>query len=127
MATRKKTSPDSETVRADEFAAASQKLTRARKSATTDASATAEKMTRSKSPAAATHKAPARKSVPAAPAAEPAVEAFVAETVAFDISLYHEEISKEAYYTWLRNGCPQSTEHHDWLAAIEVVRARHQK
>ena len=122
MATRKKTSPDSQTARADEFAAASQKLTRAHKSANTDVSAEAEKTARSKSPAA-THKAPARKSVPAAPAAEPAVEA--AETTAFDTSLHHEEISKEAYYTWLRNGCPQGTEHHDWLAAIEIVRARH--
>ena len=125
MATRKKTSPASETVRGDEFAAASQKLSRARKSAAGDTSATAEKKARSKSPAAATHKAPARKNVPAAPAAEPAIQDFAAEEAAFDISLHHEEISKEAYYTWLRNGCPQGSEHHDWLAAIEIVRARY--
>jgi hypothetical protein len=71
--------------------------------------------------------APARKSVKTAPAAEPAVEAAMAETVAFDISLHHEEIGKEAYYTWLRNGCPQGSEHHDWLAAIEIVRARYER
>jgi hypothetical protein len=75
-----------------------------------------------KSPAAATHKTPARKaSVEVA-----AVERTAAVRVAsFDVAAHHDEISKEAYYHWLRRGAPQSSEEHDWLAAIEIVRARY--
>ncbi len=125
MATRKKTSSEAQTVRGEEFATAAQQLSRTRKTAPPEA-ATAPEQKKAKS-SAATHKAPARKSVIAVATPEAAVEAVIVETTTFDIALHHEEIGKEAYYHWLRNGCPQGSEHQDWLAAIGVVRARHQK
>jgi hypothetical protein len=127
MPNRKKSSPESETARGEEFATASQNPPRTRKTTATETAATAGKRKANPKSAAATHMAPARKSVTAAPPTETAVEAVVIETAAFDISLHHEEISKEAYYNWLKRGCPQGSEHHDWLAAIELVRTRHQR
>lgn len=128
MAIRKKTATESEIVRAEEAVKTGQKSSRARKSAGAEvASAAGTKAAKTKSPAAATHKAPAHKTVKAAPAAELSVEASVIAQTTFDAGLHHEEIRTEAYLTWLRNGCPQGSEHHDWLAAIEIVRARHEK
>lgn len=123
MAIRKKTSTESETVRADEFAAAAQKLAHTRRTATPELAPTAEQKKVAPKSSAATHKAPARKSVMPMPAAE-AVGPNVAEWSSVDISLHHEEISKEAYHHWLRNGCQQGSQHDDWLAAIEIVRER---
>jgi|GEM_PF-1670104 len=122
MATRKKTSPESEAVRAEEFATAPKKRGHTRKTAGSDGSGPAVAKKTSAKSAAATHVAPARKTVSAAPSPET-----IAEAAVFDVAFHHEEISKEAYYTWLRNGCPQGSEQHDWLTAIEVVRARHLK
>ncbi len=124
MATRKKTSSEAQTVRGEEFAPAAPQLSRTRKPTAPEGATSPEQKTKS---SAATHKAPARKTVMTVAASEPASEAVMAETTTFDVGLHHEEISKEAYCTWLRNGCPQGSEHHDWLAAIEVVRARHQR
>ena len=125
MATRKKTTSESDGARTDEFAATAPKLARTRKSATSEGNSAPEpKKVKS---SAATHKAPARKTVKAATAPEPAIETVAAETASFDIGLHHDEISKEAYYHWQRSGCPQGTEHHHWLAAIEIVRGRHTK
>jgi hypothetical protein len=127
MAIRKKTATESETVRGEEAVKTGQKSSRARNAGAETASAAGTKTAKSKSPAAATHKAPARKTVNAAPAAEALVESSVIAQSTFDVELHHEEIRTEAYCHWLRNGCPQGSEHHDWLAAIEIVRARHEK
>lgn len=125
MAIRKKTTAKSETSGAEENVKTTQKSTRARTGAAAQASGASS--AKSKSPAAATHKAPARKTVQAAPAATTIAEPKLTEEATFEVAFHHEEISKEAYYTWVRNGCQQNTEHSDWLAAIEVVRARHSK
>lgn len=126
MAFRKKNSPEAKPMSADEFAAAAQKLAHTRKTVTPEpAASTAQKLTAPRS-SAATHKSPARKNVMPMPAAE-AVEPAVSEWSSVEISLHHEEISTEAYHHWLRNGCQNGSAHHDWLAAIEIVRARHTK
>ena len=125
MATRKKNSSQAQTARGDEFAPAAPRLSRTRNTAAPEGAIAPERKKAKSS--AATHKSPARKTGIAAAASEPAVEAVIVETATFDVGLHHEEISKEAYCTWLRNGCPQGSEHHDWLAAIEIVRARHQR
>ena len=129
MAIRKKTTAESETVRAEESAKSGQKTSRTRTTAAAnEATGASEKKSASaKSPAAATHKSSARKVVKAAPAAEPVVVTVAAGNVAFEVGLHHEEICKEAYLNWLRNGCPQGTEHHDWITAIEIVRERYEK
>jgi hypothetical protein len=123
MAIRKKSTAKSETSGAEENVKTSQKSARVRTTAAAETAGTSN--TKAKSPAAATHKAPARKAVQSAPAAKVAAESTFVEVATFDVAFHHEEISKEAYYTWVRNGCPKNTEHSDWLAAIEVVRARH--
>ena len=38
---------------------------------------------------------------------------------------HHQEISREAYFNWLRRGCPHGSAQEDWLAAVALVRARH--
>jgi hypothetical protein len=121
MATRKKTNTEVKSA-GEEFAAAPQRA-RALKSTSAETSAAGSKPAARKS-SAATHKAPARKTVLAA-AAETVVETVVVETVTFDVAAHHEEIGKEAYYNWLRRGCPHGSEQEDWLAAIEIVRARY--
>ena len=125
MATRKKTSPQSEpfvpaeTVPAGPQAAAQR--VRTRKTAGAGAPGGAEKPSAKSNAHAATHKAPARK-----PAVEETLAAHAAaETPRFDTALHHEEISKEAYYTWLRRGRAHGTAREDWLAAVALVRARH--
>ena len=126
MAIRKKTATESETVRAEEVVKTGQ--SRARKTAAAETTGVAgAKTAKAQSPAAATHKAPARKTATAAPAAEVLVEASVVGQTTFDIELHHEEIRTEAYLNWLHNGCPQGSERHDWQAAIEIVRVRHEK
>ncbi len=114
MAIRKKTKAEAESVRAEENSMTGQKSSRIRNTATA-------------SPAAATHKSSARKTVKTAPAAEPVASSIVVETPAFEVALYEEEIRTEAYCNWLRNGCPQGSEHQDWIGAIEIVRARYEK
>jgi hypothetical protein len=128
MAIRKKTNGASETSQAEESVKAGQNPSRARKTATAEAAGMAvTKTVKTTSPAAATHKSPARKAVTAAPAAEVVIQSIVAENTTFDVELHHEEIRTEAYLNWLHNGCPQGSEHQDWLAALEIVRARHEK
>lgn len=127
MATRKKTNSDPLTARGEEMAAVAPKLTRTRKAAAPEGTVASEQKTATPKSSAATHKAPARKALAAVAGVDSPVEAVVVETTTFDISLHHAEISTEAYYHWLRRGCPQGSEHDDWLAAIEVVRARHRK
>jgi len=125
MATRKKTNTEVKSG-SEEFTAAP-KRTRALKSTSTETSAAGSKPATRKS-SAATHKAPARKTVLAAPEpaiAAPAVDTVVVETVTFDVAAHHAEIGKEAYYNWLRRGCPHGSDQEDWLAAIEIVRARY--
>jgi len=121
MAIRKKTTAESETAKTG------QSSSRLRNPAAEATTATDNKTAKTKSPAAATHKSSARPVVKAAPVAEVLAESIVVEKTTFDTGLHHEEISKEAYINWLRNGCPQGSEHHDWITAIEIVRARHQK
>src|SRR5664279_4413011 len=128
MAIRKKTTTESETVKLEGTANAGQKSLRPRNTASAETAGTPDNRTaKAQSPAAATHKSPARKSANAAPVAEAPVETGTIQTTTFDLALHHDEISKEAYSNWLRNGCPQGSEHHDWLAAIEIVRTRHGK
>lgn len=114
MATKKKTSPETEAV-------------------VKAAPATVEtkKPAKAKSPAAATHKTPARKapvrkSAVKAVAAETQAETPVVATVAFDAAAHHEEISREAYFLFLNRGAHHGYEHEDWLRAIEIVKARYQ-
>jgi hypothetical protein len=128
MAIRKKTTAESESVKAEGSVKAGSKSTRARNTAGTEATGTSDNKTaKAPSPAAATHKSSARKSASAVPAAESPIESVIVEKSAFDAALHHDEISVEAYHNWLRNGCRQDTQHQDWLAAIETVRARHKK
>jgi hypothetical protein len=128
MAIRKKTTAKSETVSAEETVKSGQNSSRVRTTSAADATGAPDnKAAKAQSPAAATHKSPARKSVNAAPAAELLVESSSVEKTTFDVALHQEEIRKEAYCNWLHNGCPQGSEHQDWLAAIEIVRARHEK
>lgn len=128
MAIRKKTTAESEISRAEENVKTGQMSSRARNTAAAEALSTSDNKTmKTQSPAAATHKAPARKTVQAAPAAETLIESTGAEKTAFDIALHHDEIGTEAYHNWLRNGCPQGSEHNDWITAIEIVRARYEK
>ena len=128
MAIRKKITAESETVNLEGAVKAGQKSSRARNTAAAETTGTPDnKSAKAQSPAAATHKSPARKSVNAAPVAEAQVETGTVQTTTFDVALHHDEISKEAYHVWLRNGCAQGSEHHDWLAAIEIVRTRHEK
>lgn len=128
MAIRKKTTAESENLKAEETLKTGQRSTRVRNTAAAEAAGSPESKTaKTQSPAAATHKSSARKSVNAGSAAELPVESSSVEKTVFDVALHHDEISKEAYHIWLRNGCRQDSEHHDWLAAIETVRARHEK
>ena len=122
MAIRKKTTAESETVKTGQTSSRIRNTAAAEATGTTD-----NKTAKTQSPAAATHKSSARPSVKAAPVAEVLAESIVVEKTTFDAGMHHEEISKEAYCNWLRNGCPQGSEHQDWVAAIEIVRARHQK
>ncbi len=64
--------------------------------------------------AAATHKAPATRTTKRAAAP------------AFNIELHRAEIEREAYLAWVNRGHAHGQEHDDWLAAIEIVKARHQ-
>ena len=79
------------------------------KRATKKAAAAAPKAT-----AAATHKAPATRATKKAAAA------------VFDAELHRAEIEREAYLAWVSRGHEHGQEHEDWLAAIEIVKARHQ-
>ncbi|HPT28298.1 MAG TPA: hypothetical protein PLZ95_17905 [Bryobacteraceae bacterium] len=65
--------------------------------------------------AAATHKAPARRAV-----------AKKASAPAFDVELHRAEIEHEAYLLWAARGHAHGHAQHDFLAAIEVVKSRHQ-
>jgi activator of HSP90 ATPase len=128
MSIWKKRAAKSETVRAEENIKGAQKPSPAHKTAVAEATgASDKKTTKTTSPAAATHKSPARKTVNAAQASERRAEPIAVESRTFDAALYDEEIRKEAYCNWLRSGCPQGSENRDWLAAIEIVRARYEK
>jgi hypothetical protein len=128
MAIRKKNISEIETLKKSEESSKLAAKPAARRAAarTTAPSATSEvRSTRTKTAAtvkapAATHKARTRESVAAAPVA-PAVVAV------FEVESYRAEIEKEAYYNWLRRGCPHGSDDHDWLAAIEIVRTRYAK
>ena len=127
MAIRKKNTAESETVRAEDSVKTGQKSVRVRTTAAAETTGTTDnKSAKTQSPAAATHKSSARPTVKAAAAGNGA-ESVTVETTTFDASLHHEEISKEAYINWLRNGCPHGSEHHDWATAVEIVRVRHSK
>lgn len=65
--------------------------------------------------AAATHKAPARRAAAKKPAAP-----------VFDVEMHRAEIEHEAYLMWINRGHEHGQAHEDWLAAIELVKARHQ-
>lgn len=67
-----------------------------------------------RSSAAATHKAPAKRATKKLSAP------------VFDIELHRGEIEHEAYLMWVNRGHAHGQEHDDWLAAIEIVKARHQ-
>lgn len=128
MAIQKKHTAKSENLRPEVGIKAGQMSSRARNTAATEATRMSDNKTaKAQSPAAATHKSSAWKAVKAAPTAELLVESIVVEKITFDVAPHHEEVSKEAYCTWLRNGCPQGSEHDDWLAAIEIVSARYEK
>ena len=112
MATRKKSIPELETLKKAEE---SRKL--AAKPATSRAPAAPVSTPKA---SAATHKAPARRSAPAA--------ASIAATVdKFEVEAHRAEIEGEAYHNWLRRGAPHGSDEQDWLAAIEIVRARYAK
>lgn len=116
MATRKKTAPESEPLQPAErvkTARPAAPAVRSRKAAP-GTEPGAEKLSAKTTSPAATHKAPARK---------PAVEETL-EPPAFDTALHHQEISREAYFNWLRRGCPHGSAQEDWLAAVALVRAR---
>ena len=125
MATRKKNTPRSETFKPEETvqqgAQAAARKARGRKPASAAAPGGAEKAAAKPTASAATHKAPAHK-----PAGEETLAGHAAvERPGFDTALHHEEIAKEAYYSWLRRGCPHGSARADWLAAVALVRARH--
>jgi len=126
MATRKKTTPESETMKPEERVQASRKAsarTVRSRMAAQPAEGGKEKASAKASAPAATHKAPARK-----PAAEQTPEAHSAvEMPAFDTAPHHQEIAREAYFNWLRRGCPHGSAQVDWLAAVALVRARHRR
>ena len=71
---------------------------------------------------AATHKPPARKAMAAAAAAGGS-----GSRPTFDPSAHHEEIAHEAYVLWQNRGARDGQEHDDWYAALEIVRARHER
>jgi hypothetical protein len=127
MAIRKKATAESESARTEENAKTGQSSSRVRNTAGNEATLMSDKTARPQSPAAATHKASARKSVKAAPAAEVPVESKGVKRTAFDVARHQDEIRKEAYINWLHNGCPHGSEHNDWITGIEIVRARYEK
>jgi hypothetical protein len=51
-------------------------------------------------------------------------EAQVLVQPVFDPALYHEEISKQAYFCWLERGDAPGSPEGDWLRAVEIVRQR---
>ena len=121
MATRKKTVIDPVNSLQEEALGAAAKPARTGKSAT--GSASTPKRTAAPKSSAAKHKAAARNTAtteakPPAPAPAPAKPAF-------DAAVHHDEIAREAYHQWQRRGCPSGSPEHDWIAAIEIVRARY--
>jgi hypothetical protein len=69
-----------------------------------------------KSPtAAATHEAPAKRAATKKAAAP-----------GFDVELNRAEIEREAYLIWAGRGHEHGQSQQDWLAAIELVKARQQ-
>lgn len=69
--------------------------------------------------AAATHKS-------AAPRTErPRAKKPAAVAAAFDVSLHHEEIAREAYHLWEARGYTHGNEAEDWFRAVEIVRSRY--
>jgi len=121
MATRKKITPESGEQKQEATGQAAKSATvrsfRLSK-APAGTSGIVEKASKASS-AAATHKAPARK-----PLAQGTPETF-AVSASFDTGSHYEEISLEAYYNWLRRGCPEGSAHEDWHAAVDLVRLRH--
>jgi|GEM_PF-5095961 len=65
--------------------------------------------------AAATHKAPARRPSAKKPAAP-----------VFEVEIHRAEIDREAYLLWAGRGHEHGQAREDWLAAIEIVKARYQ-
>lgn len=127
MATRKKTTSESDTFKPEETVKpgpqAAGKTVRTRNSAAAAPQGGPDKPPAKSNSPAATHKAPARK-----PAAEEALEGHAAaERPTFDAALHHDEISKEAYYRWLHRGCAHGAAREDWLAAVALVRARYSR
>jgi len=122
MATRKKMTTESGARTQEESSQAAQPATirKFRTSTSAAAAAGTEKPAKASSPAA-THKAPTRKSIVHD---IPETHAAVAGA-AFDSGNHHEEISREAYFNWLRRGCPDGTAHEDWEVAVESVRTRY--
>jgi len=125
MATQKKTNPQSETLKSEETVQPGQqapvKTVRTRKTSGVAPQGGSDQPSAKLNSPAATHKAPARKSV-----AEETHEAHAAaERPSFDAAQHHEEISKEAYYRWLRRGRAHGAARDDWFAAVALVRARH--
>lgn len=112
MATKKKTSPETEAVvNAVPTAVEKRKTTAKAKSA------------------AATHKTPVRKTAvrkTAAAAAAAAAQTGTLSISSFDVAAHHDEIAREAYFLYLDRGAHHGREHEDWLRAIEIVKARYQ-
>lgn len=70
--------------------------------------------------AAATHKSAAPR------AARPRAAKPPVAKPAFDVSLHHDEIAREAYHLWEARGYSNGNEAEDWFRAVEIVRARYE-
>lgn len=126
MTSKKKTTTETEIVKAAETAPATKSKTEKSK---------ATKTTTAAKSSAATHKPATRKPVAAKAAAAAAAAPDFAPVAApaapvarpaFEPSAYHQEIAAEAYFQWLNRGGGDGNEREDWLRAIEIVRARYE-
>ncbi|QOY88648.1 DUF2934 domain-containing protein [Paludibaculum fermentans] len=128
MTSKKKTTSESEIVKAAETAPATKSKTEKSKATKTTAAAKSS---------AATHKPATRKpvaakaAVAAASAAAPVAAAVATQAApvakaAFDPRAYQQEIATEAYFQWVNRGGGDGGEREDWLRAVEIVRARYE-
>lgn len=75
---------------------------------------------------AATHKNAAPRAAAKRTTTAPKTKAAVETKAAFDASLHHEEIAREAYGLWEARGHVHGDESEDWFRAVELVRARYE-
>ncbi|MGC4053398.1 MAG: DUF2934 domain-containing protein [Paludibaculum sp.] len=122
MPSKKKTTTETEIVKAAETAPATKP--KAEKSKVTKTT------TAAKSPAAthkpATRKPAAAKAAAAAAAAPGSTAVTPVAKTPFEPGAYHQEIATEAYFQWVNRGGGDGNEQEDWLRAVEVVRARYE-